>query len=280
VIDAHFHIWQLARDDYGWLTPALRPIYRDVRVEDWRAVAAPCGVSRGILVQAAPTEAETAFLLDQASRHRDSIAGVVGWVDMEAANAAARIEALASDALLLGLRPMLHDIPDPAWILERHLSAALAAIAQAGLTFDALVRPVHLPHILELARRYPALRIVIDHGAKPDIAKDAFDHWARDMARLARETKAFCKISGLLTEAGSRAEIGIIRRYVDHLLVCFGPKRLLWGSDWPVLELAANYRQWHDMARAIVPQAFHLDVFEQTALAAYDIRDGSPGRHS
>jgi L-fuconolactonase len=280
VIDAHFHIWQLARGDYGWLTPALRPIYRDVRVEDWRAVAAPCGVSRGILVQAAPTEAETAFLLDQASRHHDSIAGVVGWVDMEAANAAARIEALASDALLLGLRPMLHDIPDPAWILERHLSAALAAIAQAGLTFDALVRPVHLPHILELARRYPALRIVIDHGAKPDIAKDAFDHWARDMARLARETKAFCKISGLLTEAGSRAEIGIIRRYVDHLLVCFGPKRLLWGSDWPVLELAANYRQWHDMARAIVPQAFHLDVFEQTALAAYDIRDGSPGRHS
>jgi L-fucono-1,5-lactonase len=279
VIDAHFHIWQLARGDYGWLTPALRPIYRDVRVEDWRAVAAPCGVSRGILVQAAPTEAETAFLLDQASRHRD-IAGVVGWVDMEAANAAVRIEALASDALLLGLRPMLHDIPDPAWILERHLSAALAAIAQAGLTFDALVRPVHLPHILELARRYPALRIVIDHGAKPDIAKDAFDHWARDMARLARETKAFCKISGLLTEAGSRAEIGSIRRYVDHLLVCFGPKRLLWGSDWPVLELAANYRQWHDMARAIVPQAFHLDVFEHTALAAYDMRDGSPGRHS
>jgi L-fuconolactonase len=280
VIDAHFHIWQLARGDYGWLTPDLAPIYRDVRVDDWRAVAAPCGVSRGILVQAAPTEAETAFLLDQAGPHRDSIAGVIGWVDMEAADAPTRIEALASNALLLGLRPMLHDIPDPAWILERHLSPALAAIAQAGLTFDALVRPVHLPHILELARRYPALRIVIDHGAKPDIAKDAFDHWARDMARIARETKAFCKISGLLTEAGSRTDIGSIRRYVDHLLICFGPKRLLWGSDWPVLELAANYRQWHDMARAIVPEAFHLDVFEHTALAAYDIRDESPGRDS
>jgi L-fuconolactonase len=280
MIDAHFHIWQPARGDYSWMTPAFQPICRDVRVEDWRAVAAPCGVSRGILVQAAPTEAETAFLLDQAGPHRDSIAGVIGWVDMEAADAPTRIEALASDALLLGLRPMLHDIPDPAWILERHLSPALAAIAQAGLTFDALVRPVHLPHILELARRYPALRIVIDHGAKPDIAKDAFDHWARDMARIARETQAFCKISGLLTEAGSRTDIGSIRRYVDHLLVCFGPKRLLWGSDWPVLELAANYRQWHDMARAIVPEAFHLDVFEHTALAAYDILDESPSRHS
>jgi L-fuconolactonase len=280
VIDAHFHIWQLARGDYSWMTSDFQPICRDVRVEDWRAVAAPCGVSRGILVQAAPTEAETAFLLDQAVPHCDSIAGVVGWVDMEAADAPARIEALALDPLLLGLRPMLHDIPNPAWILGGHLSPALAAIVQAGLTLDALVRPIHLPHILELARRYPTLRIVIDHGAKPDIASDAFDHWAADMERIAKETKAFCKISGLLTEAGARAGIGNIRRYVDHLLVCFGPKRLLWGSDWPVLELAANYRHWHDMAKAIVPEAFHLDVFEHTALAAYNIRDDSPGRQS
>jgi L-fuconolactonase len=280
MIDAHFHIWQLARGDYSWMTPAFQPICRDVSIEDWQAVAAPCGVSRGILVQAAPTEAETAFLLDQAGPHRDSIAGVVGWVDMEAADAPARIEALASNTLLLGLRPMLHDIPDPAWILGGHLSPALAAIVQTGLTFDALVRPIHLPHILELARLYPALRIVIDHGAKPDIASDAFDHWAGDMKRIAKETKAFCKISGLLTEAGSRVDIGNIRRYVDHLLVCFGPKRLLWGSDWPVLELAASYRHWHDMAKAIVPEAFHLDVFNNTALAAYNILDDSPGRQS
>jgi L-fuconolactonase len=273
MIDAHFHIWQLARGDYGWMTPDFQPICRDVGVEDWRAVAAPCGVSRGILVQAAPTAAETAFLLDQAGPHRDSIAGVVGWVDLEATDAPARIEALASNTLLLGVRPMLQDIPDPAWILEDRLSSALAAIAQTGLTFDALVRPVHLPHILELSRRHPALRIVIDHGAKPDIASDAFDRWARDMELVARETKAFCKISGLLTEAGSRADIGSIRRYVDHLLACFGAKRLLWGSDWPVLELAAGYRHWHDMARAIVPETFHLDVFRQTALAVYNIRD-------
>jgi L-fuconolactonase len=275
VIDAHFHIWQLARGDYGWLTPDLRPIYRDVTPSDWWAVAEPCNVSRGILVQAAPTEAETAFLLAEAGRHRDRIAGVIGWVDMEAADAAARIEALASNTLLLGVRPMLHDMADPAWILKGNLSIAVAAIAEAGLAFDALVRPVHLPHILELARRHPTLRIVIDHSAKPAIASDDFDPWAGDMERIAGETKAFCKISGLLTEAGSRSDIASIRRYVDHLLVCFGPKRLLWGSDWPVLELAADYRQWHDMARAIVPETFHSDVFRQTALAAYNIRDDS-----
>jgi L-fuconolactonase len=274
VIDAHFHIWQLARGDYGWLTPDLQPIYRDVTIADWWTVAGPCDVSRGILVQAAPTAAETAFLLAQAGRHRERIAGVVGWIDMQAADAPANIAALASNTLLLGVRPMLHDIPDPAWILGGHLSSALAAIAQAGLTFDALVRPVHLPHILELAHRHPTLRIVIDHGAKPAIASDAFDPWAGDIALIARETKAFCKLSGLLTEAGSRADIGNIRRYVDHLLVCFGPKRVLWGSDWPVLELAAGYRHWRDMARAIVPEMFHADVFGQTALAAYDIKLG------
>jgi L-fuconolactonase len=275
VIDAHFHIWQLARGDYGWLTPDLAPIYCDVTVEDWWTVANPCKVSRGILVQAAPTEAETAFLLEQAGRHRERIAGVVGWVDMEAADAPARIAALASNTFLLGVRPMLHDIPDPAWILRGHLSPALAAVAEAGLTFDALVRPVHLPHILKLAQRHPALRIVIDHGAKPDIASDAFDHWAAAMELIARQTMAFCKLSGLLTEAGSRSDIGSVRRYVDHLRTCFGPKRLLWGSDWPVLKLAAGYRQWHDMAKAIMPEAYHPDVFGQTALAAYNIPDDS-----
>jgi L-fuconolactonase len=278
VIDAHFHIWQLARGDYGWLTPELQPIYRDVTPKDWRAVAGPCNVSRGILVQAAPTEAETAFLLAQAGQHREKIAGVVGWVDMDAADAPARIAALASNKLLLGLRPMLHDIPDPAWILRDRLSPVLAAIAEAGLTFDALVRPVHLPHVLELARRHSKLRIVIDHGAKPDIATDAFDDWAKDIELIATETKVFCKLSGLLTEAGSRADIGSIRRYVAHLLACFGPQRLLWGSDWPVLELAASYGHWHDMAKAIVPEAFHPDVFRQTALAAYNIRDDNSPR--
>jgi L-fuconolactonase len=269
MIDAHFHIWQLARGDYGWRTPDLTPIYRDVAPEHWRSQAAPCNVTRGILVQAAPTEAETAFLLTQAALHRDHILGVVGWVEMEATDAPAGIEQLASNPQLLGLRPMLHDLPDPAWILGSRLGPALAAIERGGLTFDALVRPIHLPHILELARRYPKLRIVIDHGAKPDIAADVFSPWAENMAQIAEQTTAFCKLSGLLTEAGPRPDQNRIRRYVEHLLACFGPKRLLWGSDWPVLELAADYQTWHRMATSLVPKPFHSDVFEQTALVAY-----------
>jgi L-fuconolactonase len=269
MIDAHFHIWQLARGDYGWLTPELKPIYRDVTPQDWRSQAARCNVSRGILVQAAPTEAETAFLLAQADEQRDAILGVVGWVDMAAADAPTRTDTLASNSLLLGLRPMLHDLPDPAWILDSRLGPALTAIEQNGLTFDALIRPVHLPHILALARQRPALRIVIDHGAKPDIAAGIFQPWAANMARIAEQTTAFCKLSGLMTEAGPHADQSRIQRFVDHLLTCFGSKRLLWGSDWPVLELAADYRTWHGMATRMVPEQFHDDVFEETALVAY-----------
>lgn len=268
MIDSHFHIWRLERGDYGWLTPDLEPIHRDVSLEDWQKEAASCGVTRGILVQAAPTEAETAFLLAQAAQN-PAVLGVVGWVDMEASDAEARIERLAREPLLLGLRPMLHDIKDPDWILRPKVQPALAAMARLGLTFDALVRPLHLPRILSLAKSHPALRIVVDHGAKPGIASGLFDGWAADMERIANRTTAFCKLSGLLTEAGPRPDDARLQRYVEHMLRCFGGERLLWGSDWPVLELADRYASWHAMAVRMVPPADRAAIFEQTALHAY-----------
>ena len=269
MIDSHFHVWQLDRGDYGWLTPALQPIYRDVTPADWQRQAAPCGITRGIVVQAAPTEAETQFLLAQAAAHPALIAGIVGWVDMTAADAPHRIASLAADPKLVGLRPMLHDLPDPAWILRDALRPSLAAMQAADLTFDALIRPVHLPHVLTLAQRHPQLRIVIDHGAKPAIADDAFAPWADGMTRLANNTHAFCKLSGLLTEAGGDATADRLRPYVAHLLACFGTDRLLWGSDWPVLELAASYAAWHAMATSLVPADMREAIFTRTAEAAY-----------
>lgn len=259
-VDAHFHCWQLARGDYGWLTPALAPIYRDVAVPDWQAQSAPHGVTGGVLVQAAPTEAETAFLLAQAEAH-PAVLGVVGWVDLAAGDAPARIEKLARHPRLKGLRPMLQDIDDAQWILQPALAPALQAMVDADLVFDALVKPVHLPHIETLAGRYPDLRIVIDHAGKPDIAADHWQPWADGMARLASHTSAFCKLSGLMTEAGPTPVPGAVQPWARHVLACFGADRLLWGSDWPVLELAGSYAQWwaetQQLLAPLSPQAQH-----------------------
>ena len=265
-IDAHFHCWQPARGDYGWLNPALdpalAPICRDVAVKDWQAQALPHGVTGGVLVQAAPTEAETHFLLAQADAH-PAVLGVVGWVDLLAAEAPARIEALARHPRLKGLRPMLQDIGDPAWILQPALAPALRAMSDCGLVFDALVKSAHLPHILTLALRDPDLRLVIDHAAKPAIAANEWQPWADGIARLASQTTAMCKLSGLMTEAGPAPAPGAVGRWAEHVLACFGPSRVVWGSDWPVLELAGSYGQWWGETQQLLAG---LGVQEQAAI--------------
>lgn len=276
IVDAHFHAWRLARGDYGWLTPALGSIHRDVEVSDWEALAVPLGVERGVLVQAAPTEAETDFLLGLAGQHA-RVAGVVGWTDLAAADAADRVAALARRPWLKGVRPMLQDIADPDWILRPELAGALEAMAGHGLVFDALVRSEHLPRVRALARRHPALRIVIDHGAKPGIARGEWQPWADEMERLAAETAAVCKLSGLLTEAGARArEPQAVLPWMEHLLATFGPQRLLWGSDWPVLERAGRYEAWWRLCRAFcsgLPQAQADAIFGGNAGRVYRLQD-------
>jgi len=195
------------------------------------------------------------------------VLGVVGWVDLTLGNAAGRIERLAREPRLRGLRPMLQDIADPDWILQPAATPPLAAMAAAGLTFDALIKPEHLPRIRTLARRHPDLTIVIDHGAKPDIAADRFEPWATEIARIAAETGAYCKLSGLLTETGDHPDR--VPRYIAHLLASFGPDRLVWGSDWPVLELAGTYARWHAMALAAIPPDDRDRVFGENARRAY-----------
>lgn len=170
MIYAHFHIWQLARGDYGWLRPVMAVLYRDVALDDWRCVARSSGITACILVKAAPTDAGIEFLLQQAE-DADDVLGVVVWVDLLAADAPARIAALAQRPELCGLRPMLQDIADPDWILQDALSPALQAMQSQGLTFDAQVRALHLPRISDVMRRHPCLRVVIDHRAKPDVVQ-------------------------------------------------------------------------------------------------------------
>lgn len=246
-IDAHVHLWRLSRGDYGWLTPDLTSICRDFEPADLRAVLQSAKIDRAVLVQAAPTIEETRFLLRLAEATPE-IAGVVGWVDFESPDAAQDLAALGRSPWLKSVRPMIQDIADPDWMLKPELHDAFSAVIEQNLCFDALVLPRHLPRLRRLLERYPELRTIIDHGAKPRIAEQQFDDWARDMRSIAESGPVCCKLSGLITEAGHDWTLERLQPYVDHLMACFGPERLIWGSDWPVVRLAGDYRSWLETA--------------------------------
>lgn len=276
-VDAHHHVWRIARGDYAWLTPDL-PIHGDYTLDDLRPLLGD--VTATVLVQAAQTEAETAFLLDVARNSSGLVCGVVGWVDLAHPNAPARIAALRNEPLLRGLRPMLQDIADTDWILCDAVQPALRAMVRAELRFDALIQPRHLPTLRALCGQHPNLRVVVDHGAKPAIAARGWQPWADDIEQLARETQALCKFSGLVTEAGHDWLADDIRRYTDHLLGCFGADRLMWGSDWPVVNLAGGYARWRDVSEQLfvtLSAAERDAILGGTAATFYNLPEAEPG---
>ena len=270
-IDAHHHLWTLARGDYGWLTPDLAPIYRDFALSDLVPHLAAAGIEGTILVQAAPTEAETMFLLDIAEAE-EAVRGVVGWTDFDAADAAARIDALAAQKLLVGLRPMVQDIVDDDWLLRPALAPLVTAMAKNGLVFDALVLPRHLPRLLQVVDRHPDLTFVLDHCGKPRLATGDIATWQRDVASLAERPNIVCKLSGLVTEAKPDWQVADLRPAVDHVCACFSPQRMLWGSDWPVVDLAGGYAKWLAAAEILLAELSADEkaaVFGGTAARVY-----------
>ncbi len=273
-IDAHQHLWKVSRGDYGWLSPDTLPtICRDFLPDNLHPLLQAARIDKTILVQAAESIAETEFLLELAAQS-SFVAGVVGWVDFDAPDATAQIARLARDPRLVGLRPMLQDMPDERWILKPEFSNVMQTMQAHELRFDALVRPRHLPALLEFTERYPELRVVIDHAAKPSIATGDIDAWRDDMARLSRSRGVHCKLSGLATEAGSEWSARTLKPYVDVLLDCFGPKRVMWGSDWPVLLLAGEYQQWLQVAEELTAGLSITErarVFGGTAAAFYGV---------
>ncbi|MFB9266869.1 amidohydrolase family protein [Bradyrhizobium erythrophlei] len=278
-IDAHHHVWRLSRGDYGWLTPDLKPIYRDFGLADLAPHLAAAGIAGTILVQAAPTEAETLFLLDLADGSV-VVRGVVGWIDFDAADAAARIEALAGRELLVGLRPMVQDIADDDWLLRPALAPLLAAMARHRLAFDALVLPRHLSRLVEVVDRHPDLQFVLDHFGKPHLATGDIAAWKDDIASLAARSNIVCKLSGLVTEAASDWQVADLSSAVDHVLAQFGPQRVLWGSDWPVVDLAGGYAKWFAATATLLDD---LPADEKAAILggnAARIYLSSRGRHT
>jgi L-fuconolactonase len=278
VIDAHQHFWRVDRGDYGWLTPELGAIYRDFLPNDLSPLLARHGITGTILVQAAPTVAETRFMLGLAQATA-FVKGVIGWVDFEASDAPAQIAALAADPLLVGLRPMVQDIADDDWLLRPSIAPALDAMAAHGLVFDALVLPRHLPRLKTLIARHPDLAVVVDHGAKPPIREKLYEPWASDLAAIASAPHVMCKLSGLVTEAAANWQASDIAPYAKHILESFGPRRVLFGSDWPVVNLAGGYDRWRETALGLIQHFTPADraaILRDNACRLYLERRGRP----
>lgn len=268
MIDAHQHFWRIGKHDCLWPTADLTEIYCDFLPEDLAPLAANVSVTGTVLVQSQESDADTDFLLALASES-DLIKAVVGWVDLADKQAPARIADLANHPKMRGLRPMLQGLADDSWILDPQLEPAIEAMIATGMSLDALVFNRHLPYLRLFAKRHPQLSIVIDHAAKPAIAahglqqptgfyeKTGFNEWADSISALADLPQVYCKVSGLLTEAGAAQGAAELKPYVDHLYSAFGAHRLMWGSDWPVLNLAQNqafnrYDAWLAMTKDLL----------------------------
>jgi L-fuconolactonase len=218
---------------------------RNYRLADLEPMLDHHNIAATVLVQAAPTIEETEYMLGIADS-TERVAGVVGWIQFEQPDHIRHLERFAAHEKFRSVRPMIQDIPDDDWTLRPDLDWAFRAIIEHDVAFDALGFPRHLDRFVALFDKYPDMRVILDHCMKPQIADRAFDAWAPGIARIASETGAFCKLSGLVTEASENWTVDDLKPYVDHVLESFGPERIVWGSDWPVCTLRATYGQWID----------------------------------
>jgi L-fuconolactonase len=275
IIDAHQHFWRLDAPGHVWPDSTLPAIHRDFLPGDLRDAARDVDLVATVLVQSQPTDFDTDWLCTLAT-HEPSVGAVVGWVDLAAEAAPKRIADLARSPKLRGLRPMLQSIADDEWILQRAVAPAIVAMISHHLTFDALVQPRHLPVLRRFAMRWPELRIVVDHGAKPFIARGELDPWRDDIAALGALGNVYCKLSGLRTEQDPEAPAETLLPYVSHLVQIFGD-RLMWGSDWPVLRNSGDgYRTWLETARSLAGLGSDGEdkLFAQCAVGFYRIDHG------
>jgi L-fucono-1,5-lactonase len=289
ILDAHHHLWDPARVAYPWMTGDFAPLAVRHDAAEHRETAAPLGVTASVAVQAAHDVTETRDLLAASAQPDALVCGVVGWVDLTAPDVSDRIaahrEAPGGDALV-GIRHQVHDEPDDEWLLRDDVKRGLRDVAAAGLTFDLLLFPQHLPVGSRLARAIPELPLVVDHGAKPRIAAGETEPWATDLARLAEANpRVHCKLSGLVTEADwatwPEQDVGA---YARRILDAFGAERTMFGSDWPVCTLVASYAEVLETATGALHERERNAVLHDTATrfyglaAARSIHDSTPDR--
>ncbi len=246
VVDAHQHFWNLDRFRYDWMSPDNTVLYRNYLPQDLKPLMDAAAVDACVFVQATQDPAEAKWVLELAHTY-PFIAGIVGWVDITATEVGATLDDLMRDPKFKGVRHLVQDEPDDQWMLRPDVNRGIAEIVKRGLAYDLLVFPRHLPFVPAFLEQHPQGRFVIDHLAKPPIKSGDIASWAEDMARIAAYPNVYGKLSGMVTEADTEHwSPDDLRPYVQTMLELFGAQRLMFGSDWPVCRLAAEYVEVKD----------------------------------
>jgi L-fuconolactonase len=241
IIDSHQHFWQVGHFDYPWMSSEVEVLYQDYLPSQLEPILKESGVGNTVLVQASNSLAETYWLLSLAERY-PFIAGVVGWVDLKDPEMEQELEVLIANPKFKGVRHLVESEPADDWLVQPSVLKGLRELARHRVSYDLLVHTRHLKHVKTVAEACPNLRLVIDHMAKPPIASGEITEWASALKEVAAYPNTWCKLSGLVTEANLTSWTAEdLRPYVERALEFFGPKRIMFGSDWPVCLLAASY---------------------------------------
>jgi L-fuconolactonase len=243
-IDSHHHFWKYSQTDYPWMLEGMDSIRRDFLIPELRQTMQEGGIDGVVTVQARQSLVETQWLLDLASHH-DFMRGVVGWVPLIDPAVASHLEKYAANPKLKAVRHVVHDEPDDFYILRDDFNRGIAGLKALGLQYDILIFERHLPQTIEFVDRHPNQVFIVDHIAKPKIKDHLLSPWHGRMQDLARRENVYCKLSGLVTEADWDGWTeSDLHPFIDVVLECFGPKRLMFGSDWPVSLVACPYKKW------------------------------------
>src|ERR1051326_8510498 len=273
-IDAHHHLWRYSEEQYPWMQAGMEGIRRDFLIADLRLVTKEAGISGTVAVQARQTIEETEWLIRLANSN-ELIRGVGGWLPLTKPEMGEQLDKLPTQAKLKGVRDVLHDEADDFYMLRDDFNRGISLLTKAGLRYDILVFDRHLPQTIRFVDRHPNQVFVLDHIAKPRIRQQLISPWAEQIRDLAQRDNVYCKISGMVTEADwHNWTPNNLRPYFDVVLNAFGPQRLMFGSDWPVLLVACDYTQWSGIVRSWINElspAEQMAILSGTANTAYSL---------
>jgi L-fuconolactonase len=274
-IDAHQHLWRYLPPGPDWMADGMESLRRNFLIDDLRAVTSDAGVTGTIVVEAERTIDETTWL-SQVAASGNLICGVVGWAPLTSPVVISELERIASLPKMKAIRHPLHDEPDDQFLLRDDFNHGIAALKRFNLRYDILIFEKHLPQTIQFVDRHPDQVFILDHVAKPRIRDRVLLPWRENIRELARRANVYCKVSGMVTEAEwhtwSEQDLS---PYIETVVEAFTPKRIMFGSDWPVVRLASSYRRWIDTVRAAIAQLSTTErerILGGTAIDAYGLR--------